>query len=80
MEATWAARVRVQEVRYGEGMLLVRSEAAKRWMLVGGHGAAEGLRGGEVLGVRRPVWEVEVRGETWGVGVEWSVLGEGGGS
>ena len=74
--AEWAARVRVQEVRLGEGMVLVRSAMGERWMLIGGHRTGEGLRRGGVVGVKRPVWEVEIDGETWGVGVEWSLLGE----
>ncbi|MCJ1319809.1 hypothetical protein MMC15_005145 [Xylographa vitiligo] len=78
--AGWAARVRVHEVRHGEGMVLVRSGAGERWMLIGGHRVGERLRRGEVVGVKRPVWEVEVGGETWGVGVEWSLLGEDRGS
>ncbi|MCJ1438119.1 hypothetical protein MMC27_007506 [Xylographa pallens] len=71
-----AARVRVQEVRLGEGMVLVRSAMGERWMLIGGHRNGEGLRRGGVVGVKRPVWEVEVDGETWGVGVDWSLLGD----
>lgn len=73
-EAEWAARVEVVEVGGGEGMLLVRgAEAGERWMLLGGGSVAKG----KVVGVKRPVWEVEVQGEVWGVGVEWRVLGEG---
>ncbi|MCJ1287852.1 hypothetical protein MMC26_007204 [Xylographa opegraphella] len=75
-EAELAARVRVQEVRHGQGMVLVRSGKGERWMLIGGHRTGAGLREGEVVGVKRPVWEVEVDGETWGVGVEWALLGE----
>ncbi|MCJ1398711.1 hypothetical protein MMC11_001912 [Xylographa trunciseda] len=82
MEVEWAARVRVQEVRHGEGMALLRgSVTGERWMLIGGDrsGGAD-LRRGGVVGVKRPLWEVEVGGEVWGVGVEWSVLEEERGS
>lgn len=54
----------------------------KGWLLVGpGTGAGTGvavgggiLRGGDVVGVKRPVWEMEVAGELWTVVVEWLVL------
>ncbi|MCJ1387996.1 hypothetical protein MMC18_000840 [Xylographa bjoerkii] len=81
METEWAARMKVQEVRHGEGMVLVRgSGTGERWMLIGGHRSGEGLRRGGLLGVKRPVWEVKAGGEVWGVGVEWSLLGEERGS
>ncbi|MCJ1382095.1 hypothetical protein MMC17_005207 [Xylographa soralifera] len=78
--AEWVARVEVREVRQGEGVVLVRSGTGERWMLMGGQRTGEGLRKGGVVGVKRPVWEVEIEGETWGVGVEWSLLGEERGS
>ncbi len=68
----------VEECRQSERMLLVRERGTGRgWVFAGGAGAAERVGRGCVLGVRRLVWEVEVGGERWGVGVEWRVLGEG---
>ncbi|KAI4112526.1 MAG: hypothetical protein LQ345_006335 [Seirophora villosa] len=44
-----------------------------RWMFVGkGEGV---MKRGAVVGVRGPVWEVEVQGKVWKVGVEWGVCG-----
>lgn len=69
----------MEEYRDGGGMVLVRGRGVgveggeERWVLVGGKG---GVRGGDVVEVGRPVWEVEVGvgREVWGVGVEWRVL------
>ncbi|MCJ1471406.1 hypothetical protein MMC13_000045 [Lambiella insularis] len=69
----WVARVKVEEVQVGERMVLVRGGEGERWMLMGGGRVGRG----ETVGVKRPVWEVEVEGGVWGVGVEWRVLGEG---
>lgn len=55
-------------------------EGGKGWVLVGPGTGAGGVAGGEdvrkgdVVGVKRPVWEMEVAGELWTVGVEWAVL------
>lgn len=46
---------------------------AKGWALIG-RAAHEEVTRGCKIGVRRPVWEVEVLGERWVVGVEWGVL------
>lgn len=49
-------------------------------ILGGGEGMSEGLRKGEqarvgrVLGVKGPVWEVEIEGVRWGLGAAWKVL------
>lgn len=55
----------------------------RRWILVGGGGCKGdgggeeegegGLRRGVVTKVKGPVWDVEVAGEVWRVGVEWEV-------
>lgn len=50
----------------------------RKWMLMGSGGRGEGVQIGVVVVVRVPVWEVEVRGTRWGVGVEWRVDGGGG--
>lgn len=83
-EGEYAAKVTVEACGAGGGMVLVRGAEVgggrgmegggggeERWVLVGGRG---GVREGGVVGVGRPVWEVEVGGEAWGVGVEWKVL------
>lgn len=52
------------------------------WVLIGpgsraGTGVAVGggsVSKGDVVGVKRPVWEMKVAGELWTVGVEWAVL------
>lgn len=54
----------------------------KGWVLIGpgsraGAGVAVGggnVSKGDVVGVKRPVWEMNVAGELWTVGVEWAVL------
>lgn len=54
----------------------------KGWVLLGA--AIEGndnicqtdlrLRVGSLIGMRLPVWNIEVLGENWWVGVEWGVI------
>jgi len=79
-------RVKVVEVRGGWGngngdVVLVRTTGGdgkvRKWMLLGSGGRGTAVRAGAVVVVRAPVWEVEVRGERWGVGVEWRVDGGG---
>ncbi|KAH7082763.1 hypothetical protein BKA63DRAFT_137599 [Paraphoma chrysanthemicola] len=48
-------------------------------ILLAGQGGARGGGGvkihiGGVVGVRQPMWDVDVNGETWVVGVDWVVL------
>ncbi|MCJ1249526.1 hypothetical protein MMC30_006752 [Trapelia coarctata] len=77
-EGEWAARIKVEECRDGGECVLVwglgmeGDGEAQRWVLVGG----KGVRRGDVVGVGRPVWGVQVwgDGERWSVGVEWRVL------
>ena len=60
----------------GSGVIFIRERGEGRgWMIVGGAGR-EGneARVGSKIGVREPVWEVEISGEAWKVGVEWKVL------
>jgi hypothetical protein len=41
----------------------------------GNRGAANVLvEAGCLLGIKAPVWNVDVNGETWTVGVDWAVL------
>lgn len=73
----------------GVGMVLVREEVdgvdreegqegeGKGWVLVGPGTRAGGggnVRKGDLVGVKRPVWGMEVLGELWTVGVDWAVL------
>lgn len=72
----WDLRFRVKDVGGGGRVSFVEEDGGggegKRWMLVGDY---EGVLGrGLVVGVRRPVWEVVVEGEVWGVGVDWGVV------
>ncbi len=34
----------------------------------------EEVRKGNLIGIRAPVWEVDVLGESWGFGVQWQVI------
>ena len=55
----------------GKGWLLVGPGTGRRTGAVVGEGI---VREGDVVGVKRPVWEMDVAGEQWTVGVEWVVL------
>lgn len=50
----------------------------KRFLLVGsgkgGGGGREGVKRGDVLEIRALVWEVDLEGERWVVGVDWGVV------
>jgi hypothetical protein len=48
-------------------------------MLLAGQGGARGTGGvrineGSVVGVRAPMWDIDMGGEKWVVGVDWVVL------
>jgi hypothetical protein len=49
-------------------------------VILAGEGSITGLQkaspveAGKIIGIKRPVWEVVVEGEKWGVGVDWKVL------
>lgn len=98
-EESWDFRVQVTDARrgdIGEGIVLVRGSDGTGWALLGkakGSGSEETddemkamVRTGCEVRVRKPVWEVELLGERWVVGVEWEfgkyvdrgVRGEGG--
>ncbi|KAL9626023.1 MAG: hypothetical protein Q9204_007646, partial [Flavoplaca sp. TL-2023a] len=52
----------------------IREEKGRRkWMLAGGDDDRK-IRMGMMIGIRRPVWDVEVKGVVWGVGVDWGLL------
>lgn len=61
--------------------MLIRGSDGKGWALLGkgtGKGSEERgedgvMRAGCEVRVRKPVWEVELLGEKWTVGVEWKV-------
>lgn len=74
----------------GIGISLVREQApndegirgTKGWVLIGAGVAGNDtirqpdvrLRVGSLIGMRLPVWNIEVLGENWWVGVEWGVI------
>ncbi|KAL9598864.1 MAG: hypothetical protein Q9219_004203 [cf. Caloplaca sp. 3 TL-2023] len=64
----------------GGKMILVQAEIGEgggdeRWLLVGqGDGRGREVGRGAIVGVRTPVWDVEVRGERWRVGVDWGIV------
>ena len=75
-DGAWDTRFRVDECVQGIGMLLVRERGkeARGWVLVG-MGRGEGdVEVGRVIGVREPIWDVEVDQERWRVAVEWGVV------
>lgn len=39
-----------------------------------GTGGQEGVKVGDVVGIRAPTWEIEVMGRQWHVGVDWKVI------
>ncbi|KAI4121388.1 MAG: hypothetical protein LQ338_006391 [Usnochroma carphineum] len=70
----WDRRVKVGAVRGGGRVMLVEDEQngeGGMWMLVG---RGQEVRSGGVVGVRGPVWDVEVLGRRWRVGVEWGFI------
>ncbi|KAF2787579.1 hypothetical protein K505DRAFT_411351 [Melanomma pulvis-pyrius CBS 109.77] len=57
----------------------ITGDAVAMRVMLAGQGGARGAGGvrvrvGNVLGIRAPMWDVEVGGETWIVGVDWVVL------
>lgn len=75
---SWDVRFRVDECincAVGNGMVFVRVRGeASRWMLAGKGRGDRAVDVGCAVGVKGPTWEVEIEGENWLVGVEWSVL------
>ena len=69
--------VREQAPNDGEGI-----RGTKGWVLIGAGVAGNDtisqtdvrLRVGALIGMRLPVWNIEVLGENWWVGVEWGVI------
>lgn len=72
----WDTRFRVSEHVEDVGILLVREwgREPRGWVLVGiGRGEGD-VEVGRVIGVREPIWDVEVGEEKWRVAVEWGVV------
>lgn len=69
--------VREQAPNDDEGM-----RGTKGWVLIGAGAAGNDnpsqtdvrLQVGSLIGMRQPVWNIEVLGENWWVGVEWGVI------
>lgn len=67
---------------FAGGVVFVRGEietGAEVKVLLAGQGGARGssgvrLKEGSVVGIRVPMWDVDVGGEKWVVGVDWVVL------
>ncbi len=75
-EETWDFRIQVADARKGEvgqGIVLVRGGDGKGWALLGTGGKEGTVRMACEVRVRKPVWQVELMGEKWTVGVEWEV-------
>lgn len=70
----WDRRVKVRHAEEGGPCVLVVEDQGEgvRWMFVG---KGDEVKRGAVVGFRGPVWEVEVQGRVWRVGVEWGVCG-----
>ena len=69
-------RFKVSERVEGVGILLVRERGidARGWVLVGiGKGDGD-VEVGTSIGIREPIWDVEVGEEKWRVAVEWGVV------
>ncbi|KAL8812197.1 MAG: hypothetical protein Q9223_007353 [Gallowayella weberi] len=79
-EGEWDMIIRAGQVKAGERVTLVDEVAdggeGKRWILVGqGQIQSRGqVEKGMMVGIRRPVWDVDVQGEKWSVGVDWGLL------
>lgn len=84
----WKVKMLVEEVSGGKGVgwTVARGKmdtGEGLSMILGGEGMMEGLEKcrkvdmGCVVGITAPIWEVEVRGDRWGVGANWKVC-EGG--
>lgn len=55
----------------------LRGQDAGVRVLLAGKGGARGtvrVAEGKVVGIRAPVWDVDVQGEKWVVGVDWIIL------
>ncbi|KAI9712192.1 MAG: hypothetical protein M1812_006926 [Candelaria pacifica] len=79
----FAVKVIVEEVRRGNGMLVMKGKVngrEKKIILAEGEkngSVGRELREGCLVGIRAPVWDLEVLGEKWGFGVQWVVIDGG---
>lgn len=88
-DAEFVLNVQVGDVTLADGLTLLRGLSAnrsdllqeKRLVLAGKArgGNVERVRRGDMVGVRAPSWEIEVKGTTWSVGVDWGAFDGGGG-
>ena len=82
----WAQEIKLGDVKPGRRTVLaeeeevdgedrkeLKEEERKKWVLVA-EGRGRELANGDVAGVKKPLWDVDVQGEKWWVGVEWGVL------
>lgn len=78
----YVVQIRIEEVRDGGGAgpMVARGvdgQGEERRVLLARPLAdvqRTGLARGDVVGVRAPVWDVEVDGQAWTVGVDWRIL------
>lgn len=72
----WDVSIRVEECREGSdgvGMIMVRNEEGKRWILLGRGRTKTDVEVGRVVDVREPMWDVLVGEVKWRVAIEWAV-------
>ena len=63
-------RLKVEDVE-GRAPFTVSGEGMR--VLLAANGREE-VRAGSTIGIRAPVWQVEMDGREWKVGVDWKVL------
>lgn len=70
------ALVRVRGEDTGGGGKEEVEEEGKGWVLIGNgvRNDSEEVASGCMVGLRRPVWDIDVLGCRWGVGIDWAVL------
>lgn len=78
-DENWMVKMVVDDVGGGKGVGWTIAKGDGMNVILGGESIREGLeRGketkrGSVVGIKAPVWEVEVEGVRWGVGANWKV-------
>lgn len=88
-DSEFVVHVRVGDVTVADGLTLLRGLSAdrsdllqeKRLVLAGKArgGNVERVRREDMVRVRAPSWDVEVKGRTWSIGVDWGTFDGGGG-
>lgn len=75
----WVVKMVVDDVGGGKDVGWTIAKGDGMNVILGGEGIREGLekgkeaKRGSVVGIKAPVWEVEVKGVRWGVGANWKV-------